>query len=68
MKKREVLKMFGGYKKTAHALDVTDSAVRQWPKKLGNRLAAAVIVASIQHKGVEATQKRWPVYFERQAS
>ena len=65
MTKSEVLEFFGGSKRAAYALDVTDSAVRMWPETLGYKLAARVIVAGIQHRGVQETRQRFPDMFER---
>ena len=65
MKKSEVLEMFDGQKGAAFALDITDSAVRIWPDELGPYQVGRVIVASIRWKGVRATKRRWPEYFER---
>ena len=65
MQKTEVLEFFGGSKRAATALDVTDSAVRMWPDEIGSHLAARVIRAGIQRKGVTATRELWPTEFRR---
>ena len=67
MEKSEVLAFFGGQKRTAFALDLTYQAIDRWGDTLSRRLAAQVILAGIQHRGINATRQQWPALFEREA-
>lgn len=68
MKKSEVLEFFGGAKRTAQALDITDSAVRMWSDDLSDGQASKVYVAAMREKGAQTAQRMWPEMLKSIAS
>ena len=68
MEKSDVLEFFGGQKRTAFALDLTYQAIDRRGDTLSKRLSAQVILAGIQHRGINATRQQWPSLFDRVAS
>jgi len=68
VEKSEVLDFFGDQKETAYALGLTYQAIDRWGETLSSHLSARVIVVGIQHKGINATRRRWPSFFDRAAS
>lgn len=66
MDKQSVIDFFGGSAEaTAHALDITGQAVRQWPDPLSPAMSDRIIGAAIKHSGTPATRKAFPEAFER---
>ncbi|RMD64883.1 hypothetical protein D6833_03735 [Candidatus Parcubacteria bacterium] len=49
MKKIEAIKLFGGVKKLADAIQITHSAVSMWPDELSPTMRDRVIAAALRH-------------------
>jgi hypothetical protein len=65
--KDQVVKFFGGEKRTAYAMNITSQAVSNWGEKIGSWVEARVIVAGIQFFGVQKTRKVFPDQMRRRS-
>ena len=68
MEKQKAVEFFGGWKETATAMGLTDSACRMWTDPLPDRVAERVVARGIQVHGVAKTRRAFPAMFERRTT